>query len=362
MFQYLWIFVCATLLSTGLTLVVKSVAQRFGIIDVPDTAPERKLHQQAVPLLGGVAVYLAFALMALWLSPNLTEGYLLFKHLVGILLAGLVITVGGVLDDRYNLSPKTQLVFPFISTLIVVASGIGISYITNPFGGIIQLDQWQFTLFSWNQLPYHVTLLADLFTIIWLFSTMYTTKLLDGLDGLVPGITAIGGVIIFLVSNSQDVAQPETGTLALILAGSALGFLFWNFSPAKIYLGESGSVFTGFMLGVLAILSGGKIATALLILGLPVIDLIWVVVRRMFIEKKSPFSADTLHLHFQLRQLGWTSSSIVLLFYAITIIFGTSTLFVQGKAKVLVLGILFAASAAGLTWLFFATKYNKNKL
>lgn len=356
MFQYLWIFVAATLLSAGFTMIIKFLAQRWGIVDKPEAAPSRKLHQRAVPLLGGVAIYLAFAVCALWLAPDLTQGYLLFKHLMGILLAGLVIVIGGILDDRFNLSPKTQLLFPLVSALIIVASGIGISYISNPFGGIIQLDQWQFTLFTWQQLPYQVTLLADLFTVIWLFSTMYTTKLLDGLDGLVPGITAIGGVIIFLVSNSQDVAQPETGTLALIVAGAAFGFLFWNFSPAKIFLGESGSVFTGFMLGVLAILSGGKIATALLILGLPVIDLIWVVIRRALIEKKSPFSADTLHLHFQLRQLGWSTPSIVLLFYSITIVFGMSTLFVEGTYKVIVLGVLFAASAAGLIWLYFSTR------
>lgn len=356
MLHYLFIFIGAAVCSTLLTFLVKRLAQHLGILDRASVAPERKYQRRAIPLLGGVGIYLTFAIISLWLAPNITTGYLLFKHLGGILLAGATLIIGGILDDKYNLSPKLQLLFPLVACIVVIASGIGISFITNPFGGILSLDQWNITILTSNEIPYQLTLWADLFTIVWLFSTIYTTKLLDGLDGLVPGITVIGGLIIFFLSISQQVAQPETGTLALILAGAAAGFLFWNFSPAKIYLGEGGSVFAGFMLGLLAILSGGKIATALLILGLPVIDLVWVVVRRIFIDKKSPFSADTAHLHFQLKQLGMSPRAIVLFFYAITILFGMSTMFVQGVNKLLVLVALFIFSALSLLWLFIKTK------
>lgn len=360
MFQYLWIFFGAAVVSYVLSHIIKRLALRWQIVDHPASAPDRKLQIAPIPLLGGIAVYLAFTGFALLLAPQLTQGYLLVKHLLGIIIAGAIIMIGGALDDKYSLPAKVQMIFPILACIVVIASGIGISFITNPFGGVMELNQWEWTLFTINHIPYHLTILADMFTVIWLMSTMYTTKLLDGLDGLVPGITAIGGVIIFLVSNSQTVAQPETATLALILAGAAAGFLILNFSPAKIYLGEGGSVFTGFMLGVLAILSGGKIATALLILGLPVIDLAWVIIRRILIEKKSPFSADTSHLHFQLRQLGLSTPAIVLLFYGITIVFGISTLFVEGVTKTIVLAILFFASAIALLWLFIKTSRSQS--
>ena len=128
--------------------------------------------------------------------------------------------------------------------------------------------------------------------------------------------------------------------MAFIFAGACAGFLVWNFFPAKIYLGESGALLIGFTLGVLAILSGSKIATALLILGLPMLDVVAVAVRRVFVERKSPFAGDLLHLHFQLRSLGWSDRKIVLVYYAITALFGISTLVFTGITKVLALGVL----------------------
>ena len=264
--------------------------------------------------------------------------------------------LGGVWDDKVSLSPNRQFIFPLLASVIVVAAGIGISYITNPFSGVIDLVQWQWTVLQWQDVPYHLTLWADVFTVVWLLGTTYTTKLLDGVDGLVAGVLCIGGVIIFFLSISAQVAQPETGTLALIIAGAAFGFLLWNFSPAKIYLGEGGSLLAGFMLGVLAILSGGKIATALLILGLPIIDLLWVIIRRWFIEKRSPFLADTSHLHFQLRAAGLSERTIALLFYLITTLFGVSTLIVSGVAKLIVLVGLMTLAVLLIIWSYRRAK------
>lgn len=349
-------FIITVIIAYCLTGLVKFYAQKFQVVDRAQQAPHRKTQAQAVPLLGGIAIYLTFVLMIAWLFPVLTLGYLLPKNLVGIIIAGLVIIVGGSLDDSYNLPPRTQLIFPILATVIIVTAGIGPTYITNPFGGVIHLDKFQFTLFTWNNLPYHVTLVADLFTISWLLLSTYTTKLLDGLDGLVSGITVIGGLIIFVLSFMPNVNQPETGVLALILAGAGLGFLRWNFFPAKIYLGEGGALWCGFMLGVLAILSGGKIATALLILGLPLIDLVWVVIRRVWIEHKSPFAGDTLHLHFQLRLLGWSERKIVLLYYIVTLIFGLSTLVFSGVTKLIVLILLLVFTITFLGWVFRKTK------
>lgn len=320
-------------LSFGATWVVRRYALAWKVVD-------HKSGKQ-IPLLGGVAIYLTVAAVTLFMLPMLVDGYLLPKHLFGILIAGAILLIGGVWDDLKNLPPRRQLIFPIVACLMIVASGIGIDYISNPFGGIVQLNQYHWVLWQYRDMPYQLTLWADVFTIGWLMVSMYTTKLLDGLDGLVAGIGGIGATIIGLLSLSAIVAQPETAVVAFIFAGACFGFLLWNFSPAKIYLGEGGALLVGFMLGVLAILSGSKIATALLILGLPMLDLLAVVVRRVLIERKSPFTGDLFHLHYQLRDQGWNDRTIALIYYVITAAFGVSTLVLSGTAKAIALGSLF---------------------
>lgn len=338
--SYWLIFSIGLALSTALTGMVRQLALRFNITDDPKHSPTRKHQRQAVPLLGGVALYISFVAVIIWLLPELTHGYLLTKHIFGVIVASGIIVLGGIWDDVANLSPKRQIIFPVMATLVIVAMGVDISYITNPFGGVISLEQWNWTVLTLDGLPYQLTLWADVFVIVWLLGTTYTTKLLDGLDGLVVGVLAIGALIIFFLSISPSVAQPETGILALVVAGIALGFLLWNFAPAKIYLGESGALLCGFWLGILAIISGGKIATALLILGLPMIDVIWVIIRRVLIEHRSAFSGDTSHLHFQLQDMGLSNRTIALIYYVITAVFGLVTLLASGLFKIVALFIL----------------------
>jgi UDP-GlcNAc:undecaprenyl-phosphate GlcNAc-1-phosphate transferase len=168
--------------------------------------------------------------------------------------------------------------------------------------------------------------------------TMFTTKLLDGLDGLVSGITTIGAFIIFVLSLTDKTFQPDVALLAIVLAGASLGFLFWNAYPAKIFLGEGGSVWVGFMLGVLAIISGGKIATALLVMGMPILDVVWVILRRIFVDKKSPALGDDKHLHFRLLTAGLTHRKSVITLWGLSALFGVASLFflTQGKVYLLV--------------------------
>lgn len=355
----LWFSVTA-LVAAGLTPLVIRLARRQQVVDDPQHHPERKQQRALMPLLGGWVIYLVIIGALLWLLPMLTQGYLLPKQLLGILCAAGIIMLGGTIDDIWGLPPQRQIIFPIVATIVIIAVGIGPSYITNPVGGVWRLDQWQLTVLTWQGIPYYFTFLADMFTIGWLLVTMYTTKLLDGLDGLVPGITVIGGLIIFFLSISPKIGQPETGVIALVLAGAAAGFLIWNMAPAKIYLGEGGALLTGFMLGVLAILSGGKIATLLLILGLPMIDLVWVVIRRVWIEHKSPFSGDTLHLHYQLRLLGMSDRSIALVYYIVTLLFGVSTLWFSGVIKLILLIILALASFAMLFLVYHKAKELKH--
>jgi UDP-GlcNAc:undecaprenyl-phosphate GlcNAc-1-phosphate transferase len=169
---------------------------------------------------------------------------------------------------------------------------------------------------------------------------MYTTKLLDGIDGLVTGVTAIGAFIIFLFTMTTKYYQPDIGLAALILAGVSLGFLVFNWHPAKIFLGEGGSLFLGFALGVLAIISGGKIAIALLVMGIPIMDVAWTIIRRTK-AGKNPFKfADREHLHFRIFDSGLSQRQTALVYYILATLFGLSALFLQSLGKLLALVLL----------------------
>lgn len=323
------------------THLVRRFALRRNIVDSPEQAPERKIHRVPTPLLGGLGAYGAFlitiVLITLVQPQLLFGGYLHPKHVGGILLGGLLLMIGGACDDIRPRSPKSQILWPMIAAALIVASGVGIEYLSNPFGEPFRLDQWRVTVFTLFDLPYQLILVADLFAWGWLMLSMYTTKFLDGLDGLVSGVSVIGMVILFLLSIGSRVGQPETGLLALLGAATFLGFLFFNFHPAKIFLGEGGSLWAGFLLGSLAILSGGKIATALLILGIPILDVLWVVGRRLLTRPTALALADRKHLHYRLLDVGLSHRQAVLVLYVCSAIFGSATLFTEGASKFFVL-------------------------
>lgn len=356
-------FFGALVASAICTPLMRRVARSRGVLDMPNKTPERRIHATPIPLLGGLAVIAAFFLVTalFMLRGDLFSGEigaLSRKAFWGIFFGTAVLVLGGVLDDRYDLRARWKFLYPTAAALAVIAAGIGVLFITNPFGGILNLDQVHFTLFQLNGVPYQVILLADLFTFVWLMGAMFTTKFLDGLDGLVTGVGVIGAVVLFLLSLRPDVAQPELALLAAILGGSLLGFLPYNFHPAKIFLGESGSLFVGFILGVLSVLSGGKIATALLILGLPVLDVAWAILRRLM-AGRSPFAADRKHLHHRLLDSGLPHRTVVFLLYGLTILFGFSTLFVRGIVKAAVLGLLFLVM---LFLAYLAVRFERRKM
>jgi UDP-GlcNAc:undecaprenyl-phosphate/decaprenyl-phosphate GlcNAc-1-phosphate transferase len=363
--QYILPFVIAFVLSLLLTMVVRRLALRWQIVDRPEASPERKIQKAPVPLLGGVAIFLAMVMVVSYytfFTHRVLGGYLLPKYLVGMLIAGLLLMIGGWLDDRRSLTPGKQIVWPLAASLVIIASGIGISYITNPFGGTINLDAVRVQLFTWGGLPYHFVLFADLFAFIWLMGMMYTTKFLDGLDGLVGGITTIGAFVLFFLSLTKDVAQPETALLSIIFAGACTGFLVFNFHPAKIFLGEGGSLFTGFMLGTLSIISGAKIATALLIMGIPILDVVWVIIRRLFFEKKSPFkTADKKHLHFRLLDSGFSHRGAVLFLYMVSLLFGVAALFLGSKQKVIAFVVLVGVMVLLGATIFLRYRQHRNQ-
>lgn len=327
----IFFFLFTFFLTLLLTLAVKRIVRRLQIVD--QTILDRKIHTAPIPLLGGAAVFLGF-FMILAVSYFWQPG--IFIHLSGRQLSAifggcLILMIGGFLDDKYNLRPRSQIIFPILAALIIIYFGTNLKEITNPFGGTFKL--------TFGRFGSHF-LLVEIITFFWLMGMMYTTKLLDGLDGLVTGLTAIGSLMIFFLCLTPRFYQIDVAQVALIFAAANLGFLIFNFYPAKIFLGEGGSLMTGFVLGVLSIVAGGKIATALLVFGIAALDIVVVVLRRL--KKKQPiFSGDSGHLHFRLLQAGLNQRQVVLLFYLLAIIFGILTLFLQSKGKFFAIIILF---------------------
>jgi UDP-GlcNAc:undecaprenyl-phosphate GlcNAc-1-phosphate transferase len=326
--MYLW-FVSAMVISFCLTPLVRALALRFNVVDAP--GGERKIHKTPTPLLGGVAVYLSFTVVTLLACfGGKVIGAITWQMIIGFLAAGAVLIIGGAIDDAKNLSPKIQILFPLAAALIVVGSGVNVAKLTNPLGSILILSA-----------P-----LAGLIVFPYVVATSYATKLFDGLDGLVSGITAIGAVLIAILALSMKYFQPDVAILSLILAGSFVGFLPWNFHPAKIFLGEGGSLFAGFTLGILSVISGAKIAIVLLVLGAAITDAVWVIVRRVFWEKKSFASADRKHLHFRLLDAGLSHRQAVLVLWLVSATFGAGALLLQSSGKALIFVILTVTTLA----------------
>lgn len=320
--NYFLFFIISLFLAIIFTQIVRIVALKLKIVDSPTLL--RKIHKKKIPLMGGIAIFLSFFLILFFARGNLLVGDLDVQHWIGFFFGALFLIIGGFLDDKYNLSAKKQIIFPILAIICIILGGVNIEKITNPLGGFIYFN-WFFS--------------AGLIT-AWLLLMMYTTKLLDGVDGLVSGLGAIGGIIIFLFTATTKYFQPDIALASAVFAGSCLGFLIFNWHPARIFLGEGGSLLIGFILGVLAIISGGKIAIALLILGIPILDVFWTIVRRT-IAKKNPFLfADQKHLHHRLLKIGLSQPKTALIFYFLAFFFGISGLFLQTTGKVLAVSIL----------------------
>lgn len=333
---YLIFFIGTFFLSFFLTLVVREIAVRWHIFDYPDKP--RKQHDGAVPLLGGVAIFISLLVSLYGGRELIVSGNLLPIHWLGVLAGSMVLMIGGVLDDVKKWSAGKQFLFPLIAAVIVVMGGVGIEKITNPAGGYVYLGPW----------------LVPLFSILWILGMTYTTKLLDGVDGLVSSVGAVGGIVIFLFTITTRYYQPDIAFAAAMLSAACLGFLIWNWPPAKIFLGESGSLLVGFVLGVLSIISGGKIAIALLIMGVPILDVAWTIIRRLAAGRNPFKSADRKHLHFRMLDAGMSQRTTVVVFCLISLAFGLSALFLQSQGKfvsLVVLGILMAGLIGGFNWL-----------
>ncbi|MGD6875885.1 glycosyltransferase family 4 protein [Bacillus infantis] len=307
---YLTLFICF-ISSILITPLVKKLAFKIGATDKPN---QRKVHQKIMPRLGGLAIYISFVIGVAILQPE--DPY--FSYAAPIIAGSVIIILTGVLDDMIELSAKIKLGGQLAAALIVVIwGGVQVDVVNLPFGG--QLD---FGIFS---IP---------LTILWIVGITNAINLIDGLDGLAAGVSSIALITISgmaVIMNDGFVAA-----LASIVLASTLGFLFYNFHPAKIFMGDTGALFLGYMIAVLSLL-GFKNVTLIsfivpvIILGVPISDTFFAIIRR--IVNKQPLSApDKSHLHHCLLGLGYTHRQTVLIIYAMAAFFGlAAVIFSQAK-------------------------------
>lgn len=278
--------------------------------------------------LGGVAMLGAFV-FTVFFDTHLV----VTREVYGLLFGGALIFLFGLWDDMSELGWKIQIFFQVVLAALVFIFGMRITSITNPFGGI------------WI-LPYGELIIPGfLVLLLWIFLVMNAMNWLDGLDGLCGGVTIIALLSIFFLSLRPEVYQPPIALLAVIGIGVSAGFLLFNVYPARILAGTVGSMFLGFLIAILAIIAGTKIATALLVLSLPVADAFFVIWQRLR-DGVSVFQPDKRHLHYKLLELGWSEKRIAWFFFAVTACIALIALNTQALGKLLalllVLGIVFA--------------------
>ena len=310
-------FITALGLAALLTPLAGRLGRRLGIVDRPGG---RRRHQGAVPRLGGVAVFVAFISaigVAAWRGV-LTGGYNEddFTRLSGLLIGGLGAFLYGLIDDRFDLPPRLQFPCQFALALVALATLLWCECFTLPFFGFVALSDYPWG--AWVYVP---------LTILWVMGMMNTVNWLDGLDGLAVGVGAI--LCLVLAIHMHRVGQPSVALLPLALMGALLGFLPYNFS-ARIFLGSAGAFFLGYALSGLGLIAGGRVATMLLVMGLPVVDVAWQIFDRVR-HRRSPTQGDRGHLHFRLLDMGLSERAIVLLYWGFCALFGLLALIVSSR-------------------------------
>lgn len=341
----------ATVLATPLAI---SLARKCNLMDDPKTHKHPGvIHSEPTPRGGGFAIFIGIALSSLLFIPaNLS--------LLMILLGGLIAVVIGLLDDKYDLSPYTRFVSNFLVASLPVLGGITVLFITNPLGeGIISFENLTipFGLFGKEE----IILMADIIAVIWIVWTMNMLNWSTGVNGQMPGIAIIAAVTIGMLSlrfSPLDETNLLTAKLSFITAGAAAGFLPFNFPKAKIFPGYSGTII-GFMLAVLSIISGAKVATALLVMGVPTIDAIFTIVRRISLGR-SPFRGDRGHFHHLLLERGFKVWQIAPFYWGVSLLLGILALNFSSKQKFFAFLVLAIVIGGGLLWLSLFSKPKHN--
>ncbi len=330
-------FAIAALIALVLTPSVRRFSRAFGLIDRPDP---RRVNLRPIPRGGGLAVVAAFLAVAIVvvvmadrqvIAGVVIPATVLPTELGALLVGGLVAAAIGFLDDVLQIRARWQLIGQLGVAVLAVALGVQIDTIANPIGSetIVLRD-----------------VVAWAFTIVWIVGMINSINFIDGLDGLSTGISLIAAITLGLISLTGAVGplgQPFIAVLCFVLAGALLGFLRWNFHPATIFLGTSGVMFIGYTLAVLSILGTAKVAVALLVLGVPIIDTFWIIVRRLA-NRRSPFTPDRGHVHHRLLDLGLGHTQTVLLIYTITAALAALTFILSASGQLYAfLGVVVAS-------------------
>lgn len=342
------------ILTFFLTPAVTAFARRFSLVDDPRVRfHPAHTHHGIIPRAGGLALFLGVSVVIFFLIP-------MTKLTLGILIAATLLTIVGLFDDKRDVNPFLRLATNAIAALVVVGGGAGIPYLTNPFTGtILPLDTWRIT-FSFFGI-HSVLVWADLFAFLWILWTMNIVGWSAGVDGQMPGFVAISAFVLGLLSlrySSVDPNQVWITTFAFIVSGAFLGFLPWNVYPQKIMPGYGGKTLAGFFLALLGILSFGKLGTALLVLGVPMMDAAYTLIRRAG-RGRSIVRPDRGHLHHRLLALGWGKRKVALFYWIVSAILGWIALSVTSQQKVFTLLLLAVSVGMFLLWVSFFTQLSK---
>jgi len=310
--QFLYVIIaliCAACIAFTMTPIARVLAFKIGAVDVPKDS--RRMHRVAMPLLGGVAIFTAFIVTVLAFC-DLKENY---REILGLLFGATVIVATGILDDRFSLNPFLKLFLQIIAALIVALCGITIDNvgIFNSSGELFALGNFSIPI-----------------TVIWIVAVTNAVNLIDGLDGLSCGVSTISALSILVSSFFMPDVPPIAILLTAIFAGSCLGFLPYNFNPAKIFMGDTGSMFLGFTLSTISVIGVFKTDAIIaywvpfIAFAVPLFDTTFAFVRRI-LQGKSPFSADRGHIHHKLIDMGFNQRQSVTILYAISAIFGIAS-------------------------------------
>ncbi len=314
------------------TPLVAAWGRRHRVVDEPGP---RRWHKGAIPRTGGIALFVAFmaaALLAQWLPVPRQDPKELTRFL-GIAIGATFLLVVGYLDDRFELRPGPQYLAQAVSGLIAIACLVFIERVMNPFIDELTIFPFWFTV---------------AFTLVWIMGMINTINFLDGLDGLATGVSAIVSAVLAIHMLREG--QYSVALLPLALLGATLGFLPFNFHPAKVFLG-SGSLVLGYAIATLGIAAGAKLALLLLVLSIPIVDVAWLMISRLR-AGQSIGQADRRHLHYRLLDVGLSQRQVVLLYYAYCIALGAAALLINSRLlKLITLVVLGVATLVLLGWL-----------
>ncbi len=311
------------------------------------------IHKKPIPRGGGIPLFISVLVASFFFLP-------LTKITIFLFLAAFIALIVGVLDDKFNLSPYFRFAINIFCALLVTGSGIGVPFITNPFGGILHLDTLRVSFYFFG--PHSILVFSDIIALVWIVWIMNMLNWSKGVDGQMPGIVAISAIVIGILSLRFPIIEENTlisARLSFIIAGASLGFLIYNFYPAKIFPGY-GATSIYLLLSAVSILSGAKLATAILVMGVPMVDGIFTIIRRI-LEGRSPFWHDNKHLHHLLLRLGFGQRKIALFYYFFSAILGTISLTLGSTGKAFAIIMLLVVVGGVLYFLHSGLKdYEKN--